>query len=167
MPARGEQTIDKLVGRIEKAFASVEHPGERRLVDPDDKYARSEIEGFFPNVHWRDVTPEAFENNCDALAFFTPEAWQYYLPAFLCWTLKSFRTSDSCTVDFTIYNLALEKKKSLRQRSLSNFSRLTEDQTKAVVAFLEFMRDYTDGLADELVASEALDQYWYALNSGS
>jgi len=49
-----------------------------------------------------------------------------------------------------------------RRFKLSQFSLLTTPQRNAVVAFLEFMRVYSDRYAHSLRALEALDSWWRA-----
>ena len=165
--AAEQRTIENLVHQVERAFANVDHPGDHNLLDHDDKWSRSEIDGFFPIVHWREVSSETLETNHSALCFFSAGAWQFFLPAYLIWTLRSFRESDSFTVDSTIYSLTPERKSDLRQWQLSRFARLNRDQVSVVAAFLEFMRDHTNDLADEEAAAAALDEYWNRFTADS
>jgi len=156
--AQVDALIVRLISRIEAAFADAKHPGDGRLLHPQC-FDNSDIRDFYGGVRWRQVPAEVIERNNASLCFFGPEAFRFYLPAFLLWTLRNYRTSDSFTVDSTIYSLD-PGQDDLRAFILSKLSALTAPQREAVVAFLEFMRDHSDGHADAEAAARALDSFW-------
>jgi hypothetical protein len=133
-----DQKVDELVAQIEAAFAEV------KLTD---------------GRGWRDVPSKIIDTNNASLCFFSPQAFQYYLPAYLIWVLWNYRTSGSFTVDSTIYSLNPESGDT-RRFVLSKFSLLAKPQRMAITAFLEFMRDHSDGHADAEAAEDALDSWW-------
>ena len=49
----------------------------------------------FEGVHWRDVTFDAIVDNADAIFWFSPEAFCFYLPGFLAAGLEAGRTDSN------------------------------------------------------------------------
>jgi hypothetical protein len=58
-----------------------------------------------PESHWSQIPDWKLQNMSSTLSFFTVESWRYYLPAFMCWTLKHWRNSSSITSDSVIWSL--------------------------------------------------------------
>ena len=102
--------------------------------------------------HWAEVPDWKLESKSSALFFFDPEGWRFYIPAFMCWSLKNWRTTKSITVDFVLGTLARNNEYVMKQPELLNRA-----QSEAVCDFLAFFDRYS-GDAD---ASEAIQAYWY------
>ena len=112
---------EAIVNEIKGAFTDVPHPGDDLMLHPqcmDD----NDVEEFYGGIHWHDVPGEIIERNNASLCFFSPEAYRFYLPAYLIWVLNNFATSNSFTLDSTIYSLAPEVAPLLILRGLSTRS---------------------------------------------
>jgi hypothetical protein len=79
----------KLVAQIERAFADVPYPGDDRIcegVTAAHRQSPSEearIAAEFRGRHWREVPLENLARYSATLCFLTPEAYRFYLPAYL------------------------------------------------------------------------------------
>ena len=74
-----------LIARLEQAFEGPAAPASDRVVY-DNSGAHLEcaqIRAKFAGRHWRELGIDDLEGEADALAFFTPEAFDFYLPAFI------------------------------------------------------------------------------------
>lgn len=76
--------------RIERAFAERQPPDcmtdSKQLSDVEYDEVMS-----FDNMRWPDVTFDQVERNSDAIFWFAPEAFCYYLPGFLCACIREKR----------------------------------------------------------------------------
>ncbi|MEO6811655.1 MAG: DUF6714 family protein [Isosphaeraceae bacterium] len=55
--------------------------------------------------NWFEVPDWKLEQGASTLSFFDIEGWRFYLPAFMFWSLRNWRITDSTTVDSVIWNL--------------------------------------------------------------
>jgi hypothetical protein len=122
----------ELLTLIHAAFDDVKHPGDGALSNDD-----TEIQAFYGVEHWQDMAQADLEQYNSALSFLNPMGLQFFLPAFLVWVIRNYRTSDAFTVDSTIY--ALDAECPADPFKVSKLSALDSRQRLAVVAFLEFM----------------------------
>jgi hypothetical protein len=60
-----------------------------------------------PETNWPDVPDWKIEDFCSALSFLDLTGWRFYIPAYMCWTLKNWRTDrDSPAANDTIRDFA-------------------------------------------------------------
>ena len=149
---------DEILGRIQAAFYNVPRPNDNELQWYPDSSDELWIESFVgdSDSKWWEVSDEKIAYECSALTAFSPKAYVYYLPAYMSWVLTHYETSDSNTVDYTVYDLDLlgaTEERTRRARSL------TVDQSKAVLEFLKFMAERPDRV-DASAAKRAIDSYW-------
>lgn len=145
-----------IIREIEAAFAQVEHPGDQSLLHSqcmDDHDI--DIEDFYGDIHWRDVPDDIIERNNASLRFFSPEAFRFYLPAFLTWVLRNFAATDSFTVDSTIYSLD-PGDDDLGDFAKSKYSLLDHRQRTAVANLLNYLKANGQGMVDEDAVKKAL-----------
>jgi len=129
-----------------------------------ERFAARELD---TDLRWQDVPDHLIESHSDTLCFVDPKGFRYYLPAYMIWALRHFRTSDSFSVDHVIYSLIISegfyKKKKLedahREWKLERFEVFTDEQAKMICRFLRFMAEQKN-FVDAEKASTALDQYW-------
>ena len=79
-----------LVAQIESAFAHTLYPGDGRICDPrpgDEEVAEYALE--FRGARWDRIHPEFLAYHDAAISFFTPEAFRYFLPAYLIADLRA------------------------------------------------------------------------------
>jgi hypothetical protein len=77
-----------LVPQIRAAFHDRPYPGDDNLVDVDDLEG-IDIRRDFKGRRWEEVPPGVIERNHDSLPLFTTEAFCYYLPAYLVYSLET------------------------------------------------------------------------------
>ena len=160
MSVGDSMTLEQTIKIIIEGFGETQLPGGQNLLHReccDD----SDIRAFYGKL-WNEVDSAVLERENAALCFFSPTAFQYYLPAYLIWTLRNFRTSDSFTVDSTIYSLdpTTKSKGTVCDFAESKFTLFTPAQKSAISAFLEFMASEPDH-CDAQAAKSAL-KYWNA-----
>jgi hypothetical protein len=168
-PAKPEQ---ELVTQIERAFADVPYPGDDHIC----RGAGVQVEGseeaniaaVFRGRHWRDVPLEGLARYSATFCFLTPEAFRFYLPAYL---LAVIRLSPEEVERVPIAG-ALEESliQSLRPATYDpilwdyrhqRIDPLTPDQKTAVQAFLHWR--YREQLwegSDLFDEAKAVFAYW-------
>jgi hypothetical protein len=102
MPNMAEDVKAKILG----AFAAAPYPGDANLVvDPTgwDPECR-EIASAFKAKSWNDVCREMVRKYSQALPLFTPEAFRYYLPAYMIASIEPGSDADAVR-DFVLANL--------------------------------------------------------------
>ena len=151
--------VARIVELINRAFDGVPRGKmtmrEAEVVDSTGTAAeRRAARALDTEARWQDIPDELTEVCCNAMSFFDPESWRYYLPVYMCWTLRSYRTSDWITSDFTIYHLGYSD-----ARALERNATLSQTQAAAVFEFLRHMA--TTGECDFEAAQQAIDVYWH------
>jgi hypothetical protein len=158
-----------IIEAIRSAFAGVP-PGritvhEAEVIDGYGSDAeREEARRLDTEESW-DLVPDQHIEDCpSALCHLDPEGWRYYLPAYMIWSLRHFRSSDSIVSDFTIYTFdfggtSTRVQDYLREYKEARFRLLSEAQSWAVCRFLRYMAANED-YADASVANQALDDIW-------
>jgi hypothetical protein len=87
-----------------------------------------------------------------AIFFLEAEGFRFYIPAYMCWSLKNWRTSDSNTPDSLIGVLDLSA-----GWPAERFELLNRAQSEAVYGFLAFFDRYSG----EARSGEAIRSYWH------
>ena len=150
-----------LIADIERAFDDTEPPPSFRVVDevPGD-LEREEIADAFRERHWKTLDTETLRYHAEAVFFFTPEAFRYYLPSYLLAVLKAYEETDVLP-DLLIAALTPPPEDDKRLASfLARVEPLTIPQKRALAAFLEFMQQEhgEDFLREE--PRRAIEDYW-------
>jgi Family of unknown function (DUF6714) len=159
-----ENTAQRVIGLIREAFSGVHCPKVQDLLR-DSNVDPLWAEAFLNETEtdWLQIDPTKIEKECSALTVLSPSAFRFYLPAYMLWDLNNFQTSKSNTVDHVIYDLDLTGRKPKSRQLMENqFRVLSKHQSKAVLAFLEFMSQKSlDEFVDTSVARRAIDSYWH------
>ncbi len=165
-----DDLIETLGQQISSAFADVTRGSGTTIHEADvlDSYGSDEelaaARQRDTERHWRDVPDAVIERLWTALSFLDSQGFHYYLPAYMWWTLRNYDTSDSASVDATIYALALRlwdhDTGSSEESHRARFQLLTEAQAQVVCRFLRFLTAYGYGQVNVKMAQRALDQYW-------
>lgn len=108
--------------------------------------------------HWWEVPDEWISEFSEALSFLDPVGFRYYIPAYMIWTLKHYTTSQSFSVDSTIYAFYLYK--GLEAHKLGYFELMDSAQAQVICQFLRYCVKFGGDYLDDRVAQEALDKYW-------
>jgi hypothetical protein len=91
----------------------------------------------FRDVKWWCADEPLIDENFDDLPLFTPEAYHYYLPAFLLRALDNF-DPDNLVAQFCLYDLTLNKTPEDGWYS-PRLQQFTCDEVATIVAFLRYV----------------------------
>jgi hypothetical protein len=156
-----------LIKQITKAFEGVTRDGgvslhEARAIDDyEGEQGRAEARKKDTDCRWQDVPDEWIEYFYDVFSFFDAKGFRYYIPAYMIWVLKNYRSSPSSSVDFTIYALGIYEDV---DDPYARFRLLNAKQSEAVCNFLKLMATHGVDWVDTRVAKKALNQYWVPVN---
>lgn len=159
--------IAELIRRIDEAFAGVRRGGGETI-------HQAHLEGIFgrgprwvaageqdTELDWAVVPDWKLERGFGTFTFFDVEGWRFYLPAFLCWSLRNWRTARTTTVDSMIWSLTLRGDcDSETLMTSERFASLDRAQSEVVHDGLAFFHDYGDGIEFRRDAHEAIRSYW-------
>jgi hypothetical protein len=151
--------VEELIQQIHRAFADVTLGDSETLHQADLEGAYSSESVWLaagtkdPETHWSEVPDWKLEMRDSALSFLDEVGWRFYIPAFMCWTLKNWRTTDSVTPSSVIWSLT----KSDWDFVMKRYELLDRAQSEAIYDFLEFFDRYS-GEAD---AGVAIRSYWH------
>lgn len=121
---------DELISQIEEAFKDVPYPGDENIVDdPNHCPECEEVSEAFKGKHWKEVV-SSLHSFPDNIYLLTPEAYQFYLPAFLIYSI--LKDESDMRVDFTIHSFSFAKFR-------SQIELFSIEQKKVIKAFLEYM----------------------------
>lgn len=156
-------TVRQTVAAIEAAFAGLSPPGDARLLHPqcrDD----NDIADFYGAPDYRRVPGDTLIRNYAAPSFFSAAAFQYYMPAFMIWSLTHADTIEyAAESTIRAFDPACGDPR-LSEFQVSKFALFTAPQRAAIVRFLEaFLADPDLGP----IARDALDGYWLREGSAS
>jgi hypothetical protein len=158
--------LEAAVREIEAAFRDVTRPGDADALDPgsldNHEVDIRALRGF---SSWQSIPDDVIELENAGLTSLSPLAFQFYLPAYMKWSLLNFRATSAFTADATVY--ALAPTSAFPDRSFSRYALLSPAQVRAVVSFLRVMASSPD-CADAKAAEQALRSYWLPrLESGA
>jgi hypothetical protein len=154
-----------IVDAIREAFAGVRRGAitlhEAEVIDSygsDDE--RADARQRDTEQNWEDLPDQHIEECPWALCHLDPVSWRYYIPAYMIWSLRNFRSNDSIVSDFTIYTFdASDSDAKLREYSTERYRTLSPSQSRDVCRFLTYMANIGER-ADNLTAKAALKKYW-------
>lgn len=93
---------------IEEAFAEAVYPGDDNITISACTCGEcTETRAFFGGKHWRDVaaTGQPFHLMWGGLAIMSPEAWRFYLPAYMLLSLRGDGDPGG-TLECALYSLS-------------------------------------------------------------
>lgn len=149
----------KLIESITEAFAGTELGDGVTLHEAD-------LEGAYCNdavrlaarakdteSRWQDIPDWKLERFGAALSFFDVGGWKFYIPAYMIWSVKHWRSTRALTADKVIWGFELSEFQRLRFESLS------DEQSTVVLCFLKHLDEYSG----EPDAKRAIQPYWERL----
>lgn len=83
----------EVIRLIEDAWREVPYPGDDRIFTPDS-YDDEDIVNYFGGTTWREHDPAKLRAHSSAFTFFTPEAFHYWLPAFMFAAIQNPEEAD-------------------------------------------------------------------------
>ena len=96
---------ENVIQSIRSAFAKVVYPGDSWIVSGSNDYEADEVHRNFVGRHWESFTRQELLDNYTALFFFTPQAFHYYLPAYLIASMDQLCYGDALA-NATMYSLS-------------------------------------------------------------
>lgn len=124
---------------IEPAFADVAYPGDERIAEHENCPECNAVRAHFRGASWRGHTVEELQQYQSALSLFTPEALQYFLPAFMLVSLGAWRQADNIPSSILYQCLppGPDTNEGLEEYWRERFEILTRPQREAVAEFLK------------------------------
>ncbi len=148
--------METLVREIGEAFAGCAQPSDDELLHPDCMDDVDVLE-FYGGVRWQDMTDEMIVYGYAAPTAFSPKAFQYYLPAYLIWTLNNLDSTEYAAESILLALDPGTEAEMLHDFRKSKFSLFTPAQVAVIKKFLWHVSTHPDLGA---IADRALVNYW-------
>jgi hypothetical protein len=156
-------TPDDLVKKIKDVFVDTPFPGNDRqfhgvnIDDPD-------LEEVFRNLKWQDLSCDMLISHYMCMLYFTPQAFQYYLPAMLIETLENpERTEEDDIMDHLIYHITPDKNEPPttvhNEDARQILSLLTNNQLEVLKEYMTYIFNNYQSLLSDLGLS-MIENYW-------
>lgn len=133
--------LENLKRKIIEAFTDVSYPNG--VIAPHECDKCRKLRKTFYRKNWKTIDSKILEENYSKLPLFSSEAFQYFLPAYLIYSLENFNDNDVC--EFTIYNLS-ESEKELKENLdfyrkyfQERFGNFTMEQVNSIYEFLSLV----------------------------
>lgn len=136
-----QEQLENLKQKIIKAFEGVPFP--QGIIALHECEECREVRKTFANKNWKTIEPEILEENFGIIPLFSPEAFHFFLPAFLIYSLEHFSDNDT-TCEYTIYAVTPSKETAVKnaidywRRKFENFS---PEQLNCIYTFLDFVKE--------------------------
>ncbi len=160
-----EQRRDAVIEQIRRAFAGVSRAGgvslhEAAVIEAyGSGVERAQARLLDRDTDWQEIRDEDIENYDGVVFHFDPIGLRYHLPAYMIWSLRNYATSDSMSVDTTIFMLHIGGEDSGNYH-MERYALMDQDQSRAIAAFLWFMVESTGDTGYDYGACTALEAYW-------
>lgn len=119
---------------IEEAFAEVPYPGDNNITRcPYNCRECRRIAEYFKGKQWTGYPIEELRSNHVALSLFTPESFQYFLPAFMFASLNSYEKGDVIPDSIRFH---FEYSQEARGHFAVRVSKFTASQRKVIIEYL-------------------------------
>ena len=126
------------------AFCSKAIPKGTIVVQANDDGTQK----YFEGTEWQSHTAKELRSQDAAMHFFTPEAFSYYLPAFMVAELRDPEEADILG-DYVVYQF--EKPVPGKEAEFNErIQHLSAEQRKVVLAFIQYMQEQYGGFEGEL-----------------
>jgi hypothetical protein len=145
--------------RIRKAFCELPIPTEAELCDEPVTADAIEATHDFRGKHWSELDVATLVGHYDALYFFGPTAFQFYLPAFLLAALYHYYEADPMSEAVVFRLMPRDKEARLDEYFDARRRRFSPEQRDAIGRFLEAVRNWYQGEGDEL-SDERIASVW-------
>jgi hypothetical protein len=139
-----------VIHQIDDAWRDVPYPGDEHIFTPDS-YDDEDIVNYFGGTTWQGHTPANLRAHSSAFTFFTPEAFHYWLPAFMIAAIQNPEEADVICeyIPWSVSN----------QYASERWPLFTASQRQAVATYLRFqIEKWPNGAEDERKALAILEQ---------
>ena len=151
-----DSALRALIGTIDEAFADLDPPGDDKLLHPDCMDDVDVLE-FYGSIRREDMTDAMVVYSYAAPGSFSPEAFRYYLPAYLKWTLHNLDSPEYASESILLALDPATDKEMLHEFRKSKFALFDKAQAAAVKQFLLALAEHP--YLGEF-AQSALVNYW-------
>lgn len=142
--------VTEVIRSIENAWRDVAYPGDSKIFTPDS-YDDEGIVNYFCGTTWRGHDTLSLRAHSSAFTFFTPEAFHYWLPAFLIAAIQDPAEAD-VIVDYIPWSVS-------DSYASQRWPLFSQAQRQAVAAYLRLQIErFSDGVNDERKALSILEQ---------
>ena len=140
----------EVIQSIEDAWRDVMYPGDSKIFTPDS-YDDEDITRYFRGTTWRGHEPADLRAHSSAFTFFTPEAFHYWLPAFIIAAIQSPEEAD-VVLDCIPRSVS-------NRYAAQRWPLFSQVQRQAVAAYLRLqIEKFPDGAEDEHKALGILER---------
>jgi hypothetical protein len=141
--------MESLKARIEAAFAGVAHPGDDNITRcPYHCSECAKVAEFFKGRTSAGNLPEDLKAQHTALALFTPEAFQYFLPAFMLGSMIGYQKGDQIPDAIRFH---FEYSAEAQGHYQVRMSKFTRPQREAIIEYLVHMERKGAGSSEHAI----------------
>jgi hypothetical protein len=134
---------------IEEAFAEVPYPGDNNITRcPYHCSECRRIAEYFKGKQWTGYEIEELRNNNVALSLFTPEAFQYFLPAFMLASVDFYEKGDIIPDAIRFH---FEYSQEAKGHFVVRMSKFSPAQRKAIIDYLVHMETKGAGSSEHAI----------------
>jgi hypothetical protein len=135
--------------KIEEAFASVSYPGDNNITHcPYNCTECRRIAEYFKGKTWADHVASELRGHHVALTLFTPEAFHYFLPAFMLVSMETYEKGDVIPDAIRFH---FEYSQEVQGHFPVRMSKLSVPQRKAIIEYLIFMEGKGAGSSEHAI----------------
>jgi hypothetical protein len=134
-----QEVLDALCTQIEDAFKEVPYPGDSHIVGHECTECW-ETQQRFRRKHWNELSVDKLFGHSGALALLTPEAFQFYLPAYLIACANDPRGADFILNEVLCMFASPEHSRLIEYHN-ARIESLTESQKDAARAFVIYIQN--------------------------
>ncbi len=151
--------IESLIGLIQDAFRGTQLEGGITIheADLEGAYQGEEVRlaarAKDTEASWAEVPDWKIERFPSVLTFLDVNGWRFYIPAYMIWTLRNWRTTDSIMADYVVWSFD----PAMPGTSLPRYESLTAAQAHAAYRFVKFFCDYSG----DKESRHAMEAYWH------
>lgn len=133
-----DKQIAQFKEKLMRRFAEVPAPHSQQLTN-DDGWEFQALQIAFSGENWRTIDPQVIRQNYDQLPFFSPEAFHYFIPAYLMYSVDEPEGLPVC--EYTIYALTPGKESDSTSRwYLKRLKLFSREQMSSIYEFLDLVR---------------------------
>ncbi|MDB6112373.1 MAG: hypothetical protein JWR69_4123 [Pedosphaera sp.] len=134
---------------IQEAFAGVPYPGDDNITRcPYNCSECRRIADYFKGKEWAQQGTEELRKHHVALSLFTPEAFHYFLPAFMLASIDSYEKGDVIPDAIRFH---FEYAQEIQGHFTMRMSKLSGAQRKAIIDYLIHMESKGAGSSEHAI----------------
>lgn len=133
---------------IEKVFSKVKMPERGSIVSMNDPESL-DVENSLCGKPWQSISPELIYSNRVGIFFLTPQAYRYYLPAYMLASIRDLTATDN-VADSIIYGFTFREK--CKDFTYSRLRAFTSEELDVITEFIKFMKqEYPNEFFDDAI----------------